>query len=364
MRAILFLLASQGVALTSCSLISGVWTTNPKSIVSPYGVALASDGTLYVAECQSNEIHRLRGDTWITIGDSSDGFQCPRAVAVDSDDNVYATSTTDTKIYKLSGSTWSALPTDGTAGPATDIKGIAVDREGTLYVADQGTEELHYLEKGGGSLDWRKWSSVFYSPYAVAVSKDGDLFVTDCGDGRSGTSYIGRNKRNSGSYFERIGKESDGFTCSHGVAVDAGGVVYATDTVDHRVRKYADSDSNYTWIIVGGDGNAGSSNTGLGQFNAPEGVAVNTVTGSVYVADKGNDRIREFLGRPFPQSPVFCKRWLPIGEYSRAVNAFTIARCIRSSADWSTCGASDINIRVLLQHPHPVSEFVVAVPPS
>ena len=38
----------------------------------------------------------------------------------------------------------------------------------------------------------------------------------------------------------------------------------------------------------------GTPGTGNGQFNQPVGVAVNPITGNVYVADAGNDRIQVF----------------------------------------------------------------------
>ena len=66
------------------------------------------------------------------------------------------------------------------------------------------------------------------------------------------------------------------------------GRVYVVDTYNHRI-KALDADLNSirqlpAHGVVPGDGN--------NQFRFPKGIAINTVTGRVYVADTGNHRIK------------------------------------------------------------------------
>lgn len=70
-----------------------------------------------------------------------------------------------------------------------------------------------------------------------------------------------------------------------GVAVDASGHVYVSDTDHHRIVKF-----NRALEPVNTWGTFGRSN---GQFQFPRGIAV-TPNGTVYVADWGNHRIQVF----------------------------------------------------------------------
>jgi DNA-binding beta-propeller fold protein YncE len=64
------------------------------------------------------------------------------------------------------------------------------------------------------------------------------------------------------------------------------GSVYVADTGNNRIQQFS---HNGTFISTwGSEGNTN------GQFIGPAGIAVNPMTGSVYVADTGNNRIQQF----------------------------------------------------------------------
>jgi DNA-binding beta-propeller fold protein YncE len=75
------------------------------------------------------------------------------------------------------------------------------------------------------------------------------------------------------------------FNQPQGLAVDSSGIIYVVDTWNHRVQKFTLSgDFRGTW------GSLGSAD---GQFKTPLGVAVDYL-GNVYVLDSGNLRVQKF----------------------------------------------------------------------
>ncbi|HXS59713.1 MAG TPA: SBBP repeat-containing protein [Candidatus Sulfopaludibacter sp.] len=76
------------------------------------------------------------------------------------------------------------------------------------------------------------------------------------------------------------------YNSPNGIAVDSSGNVYVTDYDNNRVQKF---DSNGNFITKWGS--EGSKN---GQFDGPQGIAVDS-SGNVYVTDEGNIRIELFV---------------------------------------------------------------------
>ena len=88
------------------------------------------------------------------------------------------------------------------------------------------------------------------------------------------------------------------------VAVDDSGNIYVVDSSNHRIQKF-DSSGTLTmmfgWGVDGGFGfdictnscSKGISGTGDGQFNIPEGIALDS-SGNLFVTDNQNNRIQKF----------------------------------------------------------------------
>ncbi|MBI5075457.1 MAG: 6-bladed beta-propeller [Nitrospirae bacterium] len=158
--------------------------------------------------------------------------------------------------------------------------GVAVDKQGVIYVSDPGKVFLFDLknksydfigtEAGIGKLSF---------PVGMSFSEDGRLFVTDISQDRV---FVYRGKKYAGVFGQKGELESPS-----GVAVDdKRGVLYVVDSKKHYVAVYSLKDSNLIRTI-------GSRGTAEGQFNYPSNITIDA-EGKLYVVDTGNFRVQVF----------------------------------------------------------------------
>jgi sugar lactone lactonase YvrE len=134
----------------------------------------------------------------------------------------------------------------------------------------------------------------FADPYGVAVDDDGTLYIADAGDNnrirKIGAGGVVTTLAGGAEGFADGAGGAAAFHTPSGLACDGDGNVYVADTGNHAIRKISPQGVVTT---LAGTGTAGFSD-GPGvqaQFNGPIGVAVGP-SGDVYVADTYNDRIR------------------------------------------------------------------------
>jgi sugar lactone lactonase YvrE len=132
----------------------------------PYGVAVDTSASVYVAEVNNSTIRKITPDGEVStlaglakVVGSTDGvgsaarFNGPNAVAVDNSDNVYVADssnysirkiTPDAQVSTIGGVAVSSGSADGTGSAArfNFPYGIAVDSAGNLYVADFGNNTV------------------------------------------------------------------------------------------------------------------------------------------------------------------------------------------------------------------------------
>ena len=58
-------------------------------------------------------------------------------------------------------------------------KGIALDGQGRIYVADNGNDRVQVYENNGTFVRSIGGAEFFTSPWGVAVAKDGTVYVSD-----------------------------------------------------------------------------------------------------------------------------------------------------------------------------------------
>jgi len=181
----------------------------------PYGVAVDSAGNVYVADTDNCTIRKVTpGGVVTTLAGlagnrgSADGtgsaarFYNPFGVAVDSAGTVYVADSRNHTIRKvtpggmvttLAGLATSPGSADGTGSAARFYgpMGVAVDSAGNVYVADSSNYTIRKVTPGGvvttlaglagnrGSADGTGSDARFYCPWGVAVDSAGNVYVAD-----------------------------------------------------------------------------------------------------------------------------------------------------------------------------------------
>ena len=124
--------------------------TAPGQFNNPLGVAVDTEGNLYVADWQNHRLQKLSADgtslaVWGTPGNGPGQFDQPAAVALDRQGNVYVADAGNGRIQKLSPSgqplaAWGTAGSD--AGQFLGPSSLAVDVAGNIYVADTGNSRI------------------------------------------------------------------------------------------------------------------------------------------------------------------------------------------------------------------------------
>lgn len=158
--------------------------------------------------------------------------------------------------------------------------GVAVDREGKLYVSDIGKVFVFDLQnKAYAFIGTEPGIGKLIMPIGVATSSDGRVFVADTAQDRV---FVYRKNK----FAAAIGHTGD-FESPSGVAVDEKrGLVYVVDSKKHMVTVFSLSDYSKLRTI-------GKRGTETGEFNFPANIALDS-DGRLYVVDTFNVRVQVF----------------------------------------------------------------------
>ncbi|MFC5509796.1 DUF6923 family protein [Massilia jejuensis] len=280
----------------------------------PEGIVTAPDGNLYVAEKNSATIRRVspQGVAVTFAGSvgapgSSDGagtgarFNMPTRIEADADGNLYVTDTGNSTIRRISaaGAVTTLAGAAGECGSANGDarnarfcapQGIALDRQGNLYVADTLNHTVRRIDRANvvttiagvagacGSSDGRGSAARFCEPQDIEVDSAGYLYVADTANSTIREIAPNGEVRTIAGAAEQCGS-ADGTAGSArlcraaGLALDGGGSLFVADTGNGTVRRINVANAVTTVIGV-----PGSQNNVLGPLpgglNMPRGIAV------------------------------------------------------------------------------------------
>jgi DNA-binding beta-propeller fold protein YncE len=171
----------------------------------------------------------------------------------------------------------------------TQPMGIAVDRSGNVFVADNGNLAVKEILAQGGYITVNTLGSGFVDPSDVAVDGNGNVFVADLAGGVKEILAAGG--------YTTVNTLGSGFVDPSGVAVDGNGNVFVADPGAHSVDEI---------VAVNGSIPASPTIRTLSSiFSFPTGVAVDE-NGNVFVADFGANLVKVILavGGSIPATPT------------------------------------------------------------
>lgn len=205
--------------------------------------------------------------------------------------------------------------------------GLAEDAKGNVYVADSANHAIRKIDSAGnvttiagngamGSKDGKGAEATFNTPKDIAVTSDGTVFVADAlnhvirkilTDGTVTTLTAPSTRAvqiypgvviPGGDFKDGLIKDSK-FNEPSGLAVDAKGNLFISDSGNQRIR-YMDFQAGTVTTVAGG-GEAGKElyvpgdfvegSASAARFNAPRGIAL-TADGGILIADSLNHSIR------------------------------------------------------------------------
>jgi serine/threonine protein kinase/sugar lactone lactonase YvrE len=251
---------------------------------------------------------------------SSARFHAPEGIIVDKSGNIFVADAGNDAIRKITPdgavTTFAGRPgshgsidSDGPAARLWAPFGLTVDASGTLFVAELANNTIRKITPEGavttlaglagnaGSVDGIGIDSRFRNPWGLAIDASNNLYVADSSNFTirkiTPDGHVSVFAGVAGSIGSADGPAASArFWEPRGVAVDAGGNVYVSDSGNHTIRKISAAGDVTT--LAGLAGNPGNVD-GVGsdaRFASPQGLTV-APDGTVYVADPENRRIRK-----------------------------------------------------------------------
>jgi hypothetical protein len=288
---------------------------NQSGFSDPFGVAIAADGTIYVADAgDSNRIRKISPDGNVsTLAGGSEGFadgvgaaasfNTPSALALGSDGNLYVADTGNNRIRKITpDGQVTTVAGNGTAGyldgPAATAQfngpvGLTVSVDGDIYVADTYNDVIRMITTegqvttiaGGGTpgyADGEQKVALFDTPCGIIVANN-NLIVADTGNRRLRKVTAEGNVTTLPVTGEELSRPVGlAFTHDH--------FLYVTELDRPRVLQVA---PDGVTRVVAGNGAEFADGT---RFNQPTAIAIgprlNKPT-ELFVVDSGNYLLRK-----------------------------------------------------------------------
>jgi len=301
----------------------------------PTGVALDSNGNMFIADAGDNRIRQVASGTITTVagreltntesGKDANGNPIKRAA---SNANLSAASAP----YSASCALYNGIPVNNKSNPTSACAlvgdggsplrallagpaAIVVDSSNDVIFTDSKDHRVRLIAAGLGNITTVAGngtscagtscgdgsgapSAQLNGPTGLSIDSSGNLTITDTGDSRIRLVNTGVIQSVTGfnSFNGDQTALSTKFLNPDGIASDAAGNLYVSDTGNNRVRKI-DTAGNVTTIVGSGTDATDETISALAaKLSAPTGLAVSPDGGTLYVTDSGNNRIRKVVG--------------------------------------------------------------------
>lgn len=319
------------------------------SLAAPYSYAVDASGNIYIACVNDNRVRKIdaststittiagtgvagySGDNGLAVNaklNFRDGFP---GVAVDKSGNVYISDYKNNRIRKIDATTkiiTTIANTSGSGGytgdngAATSAKisgpaGIWIDNSNNIYFADNnnsvirridGTTKIITTIVGKGLADFNgdngaPTNAYLSYPEKFVFDSKGVLYIADEFNFR--IRQVKNNVITTIAGNGSPGYEGDGDLAINasigtptGIAVDALDNIYFVDNYNSVVRKIDATTKKISTVV--GDGYADyfgdGGNAANAELNSPTDIYIDKSNNNIYIADKGNNRVRKIDG--------------------------------------------------------------------
>jgi len=315
----------------------------------PGSIASDSSGNIYVADTDNNVIRKITSAGVVTTfagngnwehdrveGFRTDvGFAHPRVIVFNSSDELFVFENGRHRISKIdnsgnvtrvigdyNGSGWGDNDGDNTQAQFSDIRGMAFDSSGNLFVTDghnggkikkitfaPGSGEATSTTFAGtgnwGENDGPGNEAEFRNPAGLVIDGSDNIYVADQHNHKirlvtpSGdvSTYAGNGwgDQNGSLLTAR-------FQQPFGLTTDASGDIFIAENDGNKIRKIDISEGSVS--TVAGNGSYGHLDSDLlnSKFKRPQGVLA--TTSAIYIADTENHRIRKIELLPSIKIPA------------------------------------------------------------
>jgi DNA-binding beta-propeller fold protein YncE len=266
----------------------------PFQLIGPYGIAVDSQGLIYVADQRVGAVFIFNPkthDTQLLRNGLEAHFGWINGVVIDDDDRLFVS---DGKMHRVivfnKKREVDGQVTEGLQDPV----GLAIDTTNRfLYVVDTQQDQVLVYDADtlkllrrigtGGKNHFLTSPGDFGAPQGVAVDKDGNVFVTDTMNNRVEIFDA------DGNFISLFGKHGDGpgyLARPKGIAVDGDGHIWVADQMQDRLQVFNREGQLLTYI---GQGHGELP----GQFKTLVGVAIDK-NNNVYTTEQEPGRLQMF----------------------------------------------------------------------
>ena len=316
-------------------LLSARGQTNAPLPLRPSGIAFDSAGDLFFTDSRRHQVYEvtLAGKLLVVAGNGVQGFSGdggpasaaelnePHGIAVGSDGTIFVADTGNARVRTIRAGTIATAAGSGTPGYNGDSApaaagqlqrpvGLALGADGSLFIADSGNERVRLLRsgtlstvagngrQGAGGDGGPALKAQLDMPEQVALASDGRLFIADAHNG------IVRVVSTEGTISTFAGSGAQGFAGDggpalraklsrpEGIALSAKGELYLADSGNQRIRAV---DSSGIIRTLAGSGSQGATTEGAaataGSLDGPESLAVSPF-GLLWFSDARNGAVR------------------------------------------------------------------------
>ncbi len=282
----------------------------------PVDVAIAPDGTTYVADLSNHAIRKIvKGLVTVLAGNGLPGylnasgyaaqFNSPSGIDVDPDGIVYVADQNNNRIRKITPAgvvttlAGSGVPGfadgEGTEAQFSAPSDVVVDKYRNVYVVDRGNRRIRKINLSGyvstlagnggyGNTDGPGSEASFVSIYKMVMGKDGNLYVTQL-DGPI------RKIAPDGTVSSITVPGMFGF--KYGITRDTSGYFYTSVLFDLDSNQISSFSPSFSYSNL--TGSEAGYQDGIGEkgfLNYGDGMAVDA-SQNILIADVYNNRIRK-----------------------------------------------------------------------